>query len=99
MRKLYLILFLLLISCSDKSTSPLPDDYHFVRLIAWNSINSEIKKTIITDWKEAKVDIGFFSEKKCYQVKFNTTLDVLVGPLVICIDYHTNKVLGSFPGD
>lgn len=98
--KKYLILFVfLIVACSDNSTQPVTDENTLIRLKAWNHIDSETQKTVITQWNRAKIEIGehWQSKQKCYMITFHTNMDLLIGPIVVNLDYHTKEFIGFNP--
>ena len=65
-----------------------------IREIAWNSLGAQEKLTVNVDWKLAPVTESTFYQKRVYAVRFNTTDDELLGPIVVYIDTSMKVVLG-----
>ena len=65
-----------------------------IREIAWNSLSEQQKLTVNVDWKQAPVSESTFYQKRVFAVRFNTTDDALLGPIVVYIDSSTKVVLG-----
>jgi hypothetical protein len=93
MKKLIIFTFALLtliLSCQkDNDTDPMQ-----IREIAWNSLSDQEKLTVTIDWKQAIVSESTFNGKNAYAVRFNTSMDALVGPIVVYIDSSSKVVLG-----
>ncbi|QHW33425.1 hypothetical protein GZH47_23270 [Paenibacillus rhizovicinus] len=98
---------------SKPPAKPLPDaDTIFLegaakaREIAWNRLPAAEQRTIIGNWKEAKVaNMPITASRKAmkstgdarpvFQVTFPTTADALLGPIVMYFDQATFEYLGS----
>lgn len=65
------------------------------RAAAWEYISAEERATVIGDWKEAPVLHVTYGGKKASKVRFATTEDALVGPIVIYVDESDCTVLGQ----
>ena len=46
------------------------------------------------DWEQAPVELTTFEEKSAYSVRFNTSDDALLGPIMVFVDATTKEVLG-----
>ncbi len=64
------------------------------REVAWNSLSAEEQATVITNWQEANVEI---KEDGSYHVRFNTTDDPLLGPIVVYVNSETFEIEGYAP--
>ncbi|MEI6137688.1 MAG: hypothetical protein WCP85_00405 [Mariniphaga sp.] len=65
-----------------------------IREIAWYSLGEQEKLTVNVDWKQAPVSESTFYQKRVYAVRFNTTNDALLGPIVVYVDVSTKVVVG-----
>lgn len=65
------------------------------REIAWNHISEWEKTTVNIKWSEAPVFATDYQGKKAIAVQFNTTMDALLGPILVFIDVDSKKVLGT----
>ena len=65
-----------------------------IREVAWNSLNNQQKKNVISDWKKAPVSETTYEEKAVYSVTFNTKDDDLLGSITVYVDSTTLVVLG-----
>jgi hypothetical protein len=76
----------------------LTDESEF-RQIAWNDLSEAEKATVIGDWREAPVEdaSSLFPEREAVSVRFNTTQDPLLGPIMVFIDSETKEILGRGP--
>lgn len=63
--------------------------------IAWNSLTEDEKSTVIGEWEEAHVEATSYQQKSVYAIRFNTSYDALLGPIIVYIDVETKKVLGQ----
>jgi hypothetical protein len=95
MKKLYIILiaFIPFISKCKKDSNSDPNTQ--IREIAWNSLSTQEKSTVIIDWKQAKVEQSTYGLNSAYAVVFNTKDDALLGPITVYIDLSTKVVLGQ----
>jgi hypothetical protein len=90
--------------CSKGTTEPKVLDEMKMREIAWNSMENAEKKTVIGDWKQAKItlakwdNIGIKEAKvkpeSIAQILFKTSFDPLIGSIGIYIDTDANKIVG-----
>ena len=96
---LVFVIGLVIASC-DRDNNPVRsiDDMKY-REVAWTSLSAEEKETVTIDWREAKVNKCNYWEKEqeAACVEFNTTLDPLLGPIVVFIEPVTLEVLGYAP--
>lgn len=77
------------------------------RLIAWESLSSQEKETVIIDLDEAKVDMddtysivnseNESEEVPAVSVRFNTEDDPILGPIIVYIEPESKEVLGQAP--
>lgn len=92
---LFIISFLYTLSaCQDKDDQEA--DFSKIREIAYHYLDSSTQNTILGNWKDA------FVRKKGngnYEVLFKTTLDELLGPIVIEIDGESREVIAIYPRD
>lgn len=89
---LFLLIFsLLLVSCSlDSAEDPL----EVFREIAYNSLSSTEKSTIVGDWKKAEVSAWVDGN---YLVIFQTTDSATRGPIRVVVDPDTGRVVEKLP--
>ena len=66
-----------------------------IREIAWNSLDAQAKSTVIVDWKQAVVSESTYNQKSVYAVRFNTSGDALLGPIIVYVDISTKVALGQ----
>lgn len=94
MKTLYVVcLVLALASCSgDDVMNP-----QRAREIAWNSLSTQTKATVITQWQQARVSSETYQNARVYAVIFNTTEDPLLGPLIVYVDKLSARVVGYAP--
>lgn len=69
------------------------------RQIAWNDLTETEKATVIGDWREAPVEdaTAYFPSREAVSVRFNTTQDPLLGPIIVFIDSQSKEVVGRSP--
>lgn len=93
-RIIFSILFIIpfLAGCEKENSQEL--NLLHIREVAWNSLNSQQKKSVISDWKKAPVSETTYEEKAAYSVTFNTKDDDLLGPITVYVDATTFVVLG-----
>lgn len=75
-----------------------------LREIAWNQLSEQSKKTVVGDWKEAKVTIVGWEDvpiketesipESVYKITFNTKQDELLGPIGIYFDPAAKTIIG-----
>lgn len=87
---LFLILSLLVLSCSLDSTE---DPLAVYREIAYNSLSSTEKSSIVGDWKKAEVSAWVDGN---YLVTFQTN-DATLGPIKVVVDPDTGRVVEKLP--
>ena len=103
-----LCLAVVLVGCTKNDSLPsLPIDVdnNEVREVAWDLLSTEDQETVTHSWEEARVREGKFDvyvlenarfEKHyCYSVAFSTTLDALLGPIVMYLDISTLECIGA----
>ena len=95
MKKLIILILALIpiVSNCKKESEAVPELQ--IREIAWNSLSEQQKLTANVDWKQALVSESTFYQKRVYAVRFNTTDDALLGPIVVYVDVSTKVVLGQ----
>jgi len=81
------------ISSCKKETEP--NSKMQIREIAWNSLSEQAKSTVIVDWMQAPVTKSTYNQKSVYAVRFSTSYDELLGPIIVYIDIPTKVVLGE----
>ncbi len=93
-RIIFLILFIIpfLVGCEKENSQ----DFQMlhIREVAWNSLSSQQKVSVISDWNKAIVSETRYEEKTAYSVTFHTKDDALLGPLIVYVDAKTFVVLG-----
>ncbi|MBC6366097.1 hypothetical protein [Algoriphagus sp. AK58] len=82
---------LFLFSCSLNSEE---DPLNVYREIAYNSLNSTEKATVIGDWKNAEVSAWLDGN---YLVVFQTTDAATRGPIRVVVDPDTGRVVEKLP--
>lgn len=92
-----LIIFILVLipfisSCKKDNDT---DSFTQIREIAWNSLNKQDKSTVIIEWGEAPVTETTYQEKSSYAVRFNTSKDALLGPIIVYIEKGSLVFLGQ----
>jgi hypothetical protein len=95
MKKLIVLLIAVIpfISNCKKETSS--DLNMQIREIAWNSLTTQQKSTVNVDWKQAPVAQTTYNGKSAWSVRFNTTDDAVLGPIIMIVDSTTKVVLGQ----
>ena len=89
---IFLVLYGTMVSCHKENDDALTMQ---VREIAWNSLSTQEKATVITNWQVAPVAETVYNEKSAYAVRFNTTEDALLGPIFVYVDKNAKLVLGQ----
>lgn len=89
---IFLVLQGLMISCRKEHNA---DPTMQIREVAWNSLSPQEKATVTTNWQAAPVTESVYNEKSAYAVRFNTTDDALLGPIMVYVDKTTKLVLGQ----
>jgi len=94
MKKLIILILALIpiFSNCKKESEAVPESQ--IREIAWNSLSDQEKLTVNVDWKQVPVSESTFYHKSVYAVRFNTTDDALLGPIIVYVDTNTKVVLG-----
>lgn len=95
MKNLFIVLIALIPFISNCKKDSQPDPYEQIREIAWNSLTSQEKSTVIINWKQAKVEESTYNTKSAYAVMFNTKDDALLGPITVYVDSSTKIILGQ----
>lgn len=95
MKRLIVLLIALIPFISSCKKDNSPDPNYSIREIAWNSLTAQQKSTVRVDWKQSPVVQTTYNAKSAYSVRFNTTDDALLGPIVVYIDSTTKVVLGQ----
>ncbi len=90
---LHLVLICCLILGVSCSSDDAPSDLQRVREVAWNSLDEETRETVITDWREANIELQDYR----YFVFFNTTDDAILGPIGVIVNSSTFEVEGQVP--
>lgn len=93
-RVIILILALIPIISGCKKENTTDSDLQ-IREIAWNSLDTQAKSTVIVEWKQAVVSESTYNQKSVYAVRFNTSDDALLGPIIVYVDTSTKVVLGQ----
>jgi len=93
-RVIILILALIPIISGCKKENATDSDLQ-IREIAWNSIDAQAQSTVIVEWKQAVVSESTYNQKSVYAVRFNTSDDALLGPIIVYVDTSTKVVLGQ----
>ncbi len=94
-RIMYLLFFIIPFIAGCEKENSLDLHYLQVREVAWNSLSSQERATVITDWKKATVTGTSYQEKSAYSVTFNTRDDALLGPIIVYVDAKTFVVIGQ----
>ena len=71
------------------------DELEEIREIAWNSLTEREKESVTIDWEDAVIESGTYENNEVHMVRFNTTDDPLLGPIVVYVDKNNKKVLGQ----
>ncbi len=87
---LLLVLFPLINTCT-KDNDPLMQ----IRMIAWDYLTVHQKSTVIVSWKEAPVEVTTYNNISVYAVRFNTSDDPILGPIIVYVDKSSKLVLGQ----
>jgi len=93
-RVIILILALIPIISGCKKEKATDSDLQ-IREIAWNSLDTPAQATVIVDWKQAVVSESTYNQKSVYAVRFNTSDEALLGPIIVYVDISTKVVLGQ----
>ena len=96
---IFLISFFVAIGCNrDKNPLSESTDLQF-RHVAWNFLSEYDRETVTIDWREAAItrDVNWGNQQNTISVIFPTTLDALLGPIVVVIDPESLQVLGIVP--
>lgn len=93
-RIVFTILFIIpfLAGCEKKDSQDL--QLLYIREVAWNSLSSQQRASVISDWNKALVSETRYEEKTAYSVTFHTKDDALLGPIIVYVDATTFVVLG-----
>ncbi|MFD0939486.1 hypothetical protein [Pedobacter boryungensis] len=92
--KIFIIseLFITIVSACKKDNVKTNDAIY--REIAWNYLDTNSKSTIITPYRTAVVGRETYDNQEVVSVRFNTTQDTLLGPIIVYINIKSKKVLG-----
>jgi len=93
-RIVFTILFIIpfLAGCEKEDSQDL--QLLHIREVAWNSLSSQQRASVISDWNKALVSETRYEEKTAYSVTFHTKDDALLGPIIVYVDATTYVVLG-----
>ena len=97
MKKFLIVMVSLIFLLSNCKKDDNSDIYGEMREIAWSSLSSSEKSTVISNWKHANVELITYLNQNVYAVSFNTNDDALLGPITVCIDPSTKIVVGRIP--
>jgi hypothetical protein len=50
---------------------------------------------VIVNWKDSPAVESTYQNKKVYEVRFNTSDDALLGPIVVYVDRYSMEVVGK----
>lgn len=89
-----LLFVISLASCEKDKTTSVETEY---KKIAWNSLGAESQATVIAKWEDAGVSYQQYKGQEVAAVRFNTTQDGLLGPIVIYVSVENKTVLGGQP--
>jgi len=74
---------------------------HDYRVIAWDYLDASSKATVISDWRKAPITytqgVPFsqtYKDEQVAAVRFNTSNDAILGPIVVFIAVQSKKVVG-----
>ena len=95
MKKLIILILALIPIISGCKKENATDSNLQIREIAWNSLNEQAQSTVIVDWKQAVVSESTYNQKSVYAVRFNTSDEALLGPIIVYVDISTKVVLGQ----
>ena len=95
MKKLIILILALIPIISGCKKENATDSDLQIREIAWNSLDEQAKSTVIVDWKLAVVSESTYNQKRVYAVRFNTSADAFLGPIIVYVDTSTKVVLGQ----
>lgn len=70
-------------------------DMDEVRQVAWNYLSEESQSTVTTEWKQAYIEYEIYNDEETYAVRFNTTDDALLGPIVVFVRKSDLSVVGE----
>lgn len=85
------LLFMISFAACKKSV-PNPEAEY--RSVAWNFLDLQEKNTVTSNWKKAPVTYQAYKGQEAAAVRFNTTQDVLLGPIVVFVAVDRKTVLG-----
>jgi len=66
-----------------------------IREIAWNSLSGYDKSTVIVNWQQAPVAKSRFNGIRAYAVTFNTSMDALLGPIMVYVSISSKVAIGQ----
>ena len=95
MKKLIILILALIPIISGCKKENATDSDLQIREIAWNSLDTQAKSTVIVDWKQAVVSESTYNQKSVYAVSFNTSDEALLGPIIVYIENASLVVLGQ----
>lgn len=85
-------------ACKKEGLSSTEYDY---RRIAWNYLDSQSKATVISDWRKAPITytqgVPFaptYKDEQIAAVRFNTSNDAILGPIVVFVAVQSKTVVG-----
>ena len=91
-----LLLTVLLRGCAcDRNPAASSPDYKY-RRSAWESLSNEERSTVTGIWQRTPVESCNYCEtgQSAICVTFNTTMDALLGPIVVYIEPDSYEILG-----
>ncbi len=95
-RSLFFFLVLGLIASFSSCENDQDENPNFMELrkTAYEYLTDKAKDSITISWKEAVITVN---EDGDYLVRFNTSEDALLGPIVVLVDVDTKKPLSVLP--
>ena len=85
-------------ACKKEGVTSTEYDY---RRIAWNYLDASSKATVISDWRKAPITYSqgvpfapTYKDEQIAAVRFNTSNDAILGPIVVFIAVESKKVVG-----
>ncbi|KQC00280.1 hypothetical protein [Pedobacter sp. Hv1] len=87
-----LSLFLMSMTACKKDKTEITDQEY--RTIAWNYLNATQKATVNTNWETAPVLRPSAENPESVSVRFGTTQDALLGPIMVYISIQDKTKIG-----
>jgi len=78
-------------ACKKDGLTATEYDY---RVIAWDHLDASSKATVISDWRKAPITYQTYKDEQVAAVRFNTSNDAILGPIVVFVAVENKTVAG-----